>query len=108
MALAPLLRSANSGLSPQKGHFQLCKPPIEKELFLSVTFRPKTTDTPTWRKRLAPKEPVRFALVERGAARQAPATDAALELVLASGERLRIGNGVNAATLRTVLDVLRG
>ena len=62
----------------------------------------------TWRKRLALKEPVRFALVERGAARQAPATDAALELVLASGERLRIGNGVNAATLRTVLDVLRG
>jgi hypothetical protein len=60
-----------------------------------------------WRKRLRHKEPVRFALVERGAARQAPATDADLELVLTSGERLRIGNGVKATTLRTVLEVLR-
>src|SRR5207253_3510412 len=58
-----------------------------------------------WRKRLRHKEPVRFALVERGAVRQGPATDSDLELVLASGERLRIGNGVKAAALRTVLDV---
>jgi hypothetical protein len=50
---------------------------------------------------------VRFALVERGAVRQGPATDPDLELVLASGERLRIGNGVKAAALRTVLEVLR-
>jgi hypothetical protein len=61
----------------------------------------------TWRKRLANKEPVRFALLERGAAGQASAREADLELVLANGERLRIGNGVNAATLRTVLEVLR-
>jgi hypothetical protein len=61
----------------------------------------------TWRKRLAKKEPVRFALLERGGARQASAREADLELVLANGERLRIGNGVNAATLRTVLEVLR-
>jgi hypothetical protein len=60
-----------------------------------------------WRKRLHKKEPVRFALVERGAARQEPATEAALELVLATGERLRIGAGVDATTLRTVLDALR-
>jgi hypothetical protein len=60
-----------------------------------------------WRKRLRHKEPVRFALVERGAVRQGPATDPDLELVLASGERLRIGNGVKAAALRTVLEVLR-
>jgi hypothetical protein len=59
----------------------------------------------TWRKRLAKKEPVRFALVNREAAGQEPAT--ALELVLMSGERLRIGNGVNAATLRTVVEALR-
>jgi hypothetical protein len=31
----------------------------------------------------------------------------ALELVLATGERLRIGAGVDTATLRTVLDLLR-
>src|SRR5262249_21176949 len=42
----PLLRSANSGFSPRKRHFQLCKPINEKDLFLSATFRPKTTDTP--------------------------------------------------------------
>ena len=60
-----------------------------------------------WRKRLQKKEPIRFALVDRGAARQEPATEAALELVLATGERLRIGAGVDAATLRTVLEALR-
>jgi len=60
-----------------------------------------------WRKRLQKKEPVRFALVDRGAARQKAATEAALELVLATGERLRIGAGVDAATLRTVMEVLR-
>ena len=60
-----------------------------------------------WRKRLQKKEPVRFALVDRRAARQESATEAALELVLATGERLRIGAGVDAATLRTVLEALR-
>ena len=59
----------------------------------------------TWRKRLARKEPVRFALVDREAAGQEPAT--ALELLLRSGERLRIGSGVDAGTLRTVLEALR-
>jgi hypothetical protein len=60
-----------------------------------------------WRKRLRGAGPVRFALVERGAVRQALATEASLELVLATGERLRIGAGVDTATLRTVLDALR-
>ena len=60
-----------------------------------------------WRKRLQKREAVRFALVDRGATRQEPATEAALELVMATGERLRIGAGVDAATLRTVLEVLR-
>lgn len=60
-----------------------------------------------WRRRLRKHEPVRFALVERGAARQEPATEAGLELVLTSGERLRIGTGVDATTLRMVLEALR-
>ena len=60
-----------------------------------------------WRKRLQRKEPVRFALVDRGAARQEPVAEAALELMLAAGERLRIGAGVDSATLRTVLEALR-
>jgi hypothetical protein len=60
-----------------------------------------------WRKRLQDAGPVRFALVERRRRRQEPAAEAALELVLTTGERLRISAGVDAATLRAVLDVLR-
>jgi transposase-like protein len=60
-----------------------------------------------WRKRLQEKGPVRFALVERSARGQDHTTEAVLELVLATGARLRIGTGVDAATLRTVLDALR-
>ena len=60
-----------------------------------------------WRKRLREEGPVRFALVERNARRQERVAEAALELVLATGERLRIGTGVDPATLRAVLDVLR-
>ena len=61
-----------------------------------------------WRKRLegdCKAEPVRFALVEAnpsGADRPAP-----LELILASGDRLRIAPGADAETLRAVLNVLR-
>jgi hypothetical protein len=60
-----------------------------------------------WRKRLRKKEPVRFALVDRGATRQEPTMDGGLELVLVTGERLRIGAGVDGTTLRTVLVALR-
>ena len=61
-----------------------------------------------WRKRLQEKGPVRFALVERSARRQERTADLALELVLATGERLRIGPEVDITTLRAVLNVLRG
>ncbi len=57
-----------------------------------------------WRKRLADSEPVRFALVEANAP---VSRDGLLELILASGDRLRIAVGTDAATLRTVLSVLR-
>jgi hypothetical protein len=60
-----------------------------------------------WRKRLQQRGPVRFALVERNARQQEWQAEAVLELVLATGERLRIGAGVDTATLRTVLDILR-
>src|SRR2546423_408217 len=60
-----------------------------------------------WRKRLQQTGTVRFALVDRSARLQERAAEAALEVVLATGERLRISAGVDAATLRTVLDVLR-
>lgn len=60
-----------------------------------------------WRKRLREAGPVRFALVERAPVRQESAMDAHLEVILVSGERVRIGSGVEAPTLRMVLGVLR-
>jgi transposase len=58
-----------------------------------------------WRKRLAEQFPMKFALVETS--RSAPAAVAAVEVMLTSGERLRIAPGIEAATLRLVLRVLR-
>ena len=58
-------------------------------------------------KRLRQPEAVRFALVERGTAPAAVGAEAMLELVLKTGERLRIGRGVDEAALRTVLAALR-
>ena len=59
----------------------------------------------SWRKQLSRKAPVSFALVSPdGSAGNAGAS---LELELGAGQRLRIPCGVDAATLRTVLTVLR-
>ena len=58
-----------------------------------------------WRRRLREAETVRFALVDRTTAPQAPEWH--LELTLLTGERLRISAGVDAVTLRTVLEALR-
>jgi len=61
-----------------------------------------------WRKRLrSQQQPLRFALVERGAMPSAAVANAELELVLVTGERLRIATGVDATTLHTVLEALR-
>jgi transposase-like protein len=54
-----------------------------------------------WRKRLQKSEPVQFALLKTVASAMP------LELILANGEQLRIGNGVDAATFRLVLDAVR-
>ena len=59
-----------------------------------------------WRKRLQQNQLVRFALLEpkEEIAARAPS----LEVILASGDRLRVANGgVDGATLRLVLDMLR-
>ena len=58
-----------------------------------------------WRKRLAEQLPVKFALVEVGCGTSA--TSVVVEVILASGERVRIAPGTDAATLRLVLSVLR-
>ena len=59
-----------------------------------------------WRKRLQTTTATRFALVE-AEPRRGTAEHAAMELVLTTGERLRISAGVDAATLRQVLEALR-
>ena len=59
----------------------------------------------SWRKRLDTSQPVRFALVEASASERNE--HAPMELILSSGDRLRILSGVDAGTLRTVLGVLR-
>ena len=58
-----------------------------------------------WRQRLAQQLPVKFALVETSLG--ASASPAGVEVILTSGERLRIASAVDAATLRAVLNVLR-
>jgi len=58
-----------------------------------------------WRKQLRSEVPVRFALVDRRA--DGFASKGALEVMLASGERVQVGPGTDAATLRMVLAVLR-
>lgn len=59
-----------------------------------------------WRRLLREGETVRFALLETAPPSTSP--ESALELVLRNGERLRIGNQVGAATLRMVLEAVRG
>jgi transposase-like protein len=58
-----------------------------------------------WRRRLAEQAPVDFAVVRVRPERAV--SNAAIELVLPSGERLQVAPGIDEATLRTVLTVLR-
>jgi transposase-like protein len=60
-----------------------------------------------WRKRLRKRESVQFALLETRPT-DSDRTTSAFELVLTNGERLRIADKVDAAALRTVLEVVRG
>jgi hypothetical protein len=59
----------------------------------------------SWRKRLRTAGPLRFALLEPSGA--ALATGSTVELMLPTGERLRIAAGADAATIRAVLEALR-
>lgn len=58
-----------------------------------------------WRKRLAQQLPVKFALIETDPKKRE--NPEAVEVILRSGEQLRIRSGVDPATLRLVLNVLR-
>ncbi len=58
-----------------------------------------------WRRRLGTvRSPVQFAELKTVVS---PPAISVIELILATGDRLRIGNGVDAATLRMVLDAIR-
>jgi len=59
-----------------------------------------------WRKRLRDRGPVRFALLKTKPGSVA-SDSSSLELVLRNGERLRIGQEVDTATLRLVLEAVR-
>ena len=60
-----------------------------------------------WRKRLKKETPMHFALVQTGSIGSTGGGEATLEVVLRTGERLRIGTSVNVAALRLVLEALR-
>lgn len=60
-----------------------------------------------WRRRLRENHGVRFAMVETRPWPVGAEMEAALELVLPNGERLRIARSVDAATLRLTLDAIR-
>ncbi len=55
-----------------------------------------------WRRRLRSKEPVQFALLKT-----VPTSAPSIDLFLPGGERLSIPAGIDAATVRSVLDALR-
>jgi hypothetical protein len=61
-----------------------------------------------WRRRLRQTEPApQFALVRTKAAAATGAEAPPLEIIFVTGERLRIGRGVDAATLRLTLEAIR-
>jgi len=58
-----------------------------------------------WRKRLGMEDAVRFALVETGGVKRP--NSASIEICMSNGDRLQVSSGVDPATLRIVLGVLR-
>jgi hypothetical protein len=59
-----------------------------------------------WRKKLAAGDGATFALLETAPA--SSGAECALELIFSGGERLRVGKKADVATLRLVVDLLRG
>jgi len=102
------MRSVEAGATSEKKWTELIRQQQQSGLSISLFCRNRGFSDQAfyyWRKRLSVREPVRFALV---AANAATTTDPApIELLLASGDRLRIAPGTDAVTLRTVLNILR-
>ena len=102
------MRAIEAGTTSEKKWTELIRQQQQSGLSVSVFCRDRGFSDQAfyyWRKRLSSREPVRFALVAAGAATTTDTTP--IELLLASGDRLRIAPGIDALTLRTVLNVLR-
>jgi len=99
---------ASSAVSTQQKWTDLFRQNEQSGAAVKVFCRDRGVSEPSfysWRKRLATNQPVRFALVESSGS--VAKDHAPIELILASGDRLRITPGTDATTLRTVLNVLR-
>jgi transposase-like protein len=102
------MKAIEAGSTRQKRWAELIRLQGQSKLSVSAFCREHGVSDQSfynWRKRLSGDEPLRFALVETNG----PVTKDSLpvELILASGDRLRITPGTDAGTLRTVLSVLR-
>jgi len=100
------MRAIEAGTTSEKKWAELIRQQQQSGLPVSVFCRDRGFSDQAfyyWRKRLSGGEPVRFALVAADAA----GDPAPIELLLASGDRLRIAPGADALTLRTVLNILR-
>ena len=102
------MRAIEAGTTSEKKWTELIRQQQQSGLAVSVFCRDRGFSDQAfyyWRKRLSGRERVRFALVTADAA--TTIDPAPIELLLASGDRLRIAAGADALTLRTVLNVLR-
>jgi hypothetical protein len=102
------MRAIESGTTSEKKWTELIRRQQQSGLSVSVFCRDRGFSDQAfyyWRKRLSNREPVQFALVAADAA--TTTEPAPIELLLASGDRLRIAPGTDALTLRTVLNILR-
>jgi hypothetical protein len=102
------MRAIEAGTTSEKKWAELIRQQQQRGLSVSAFCRDRGFSDQAfyyWRKRLSGREPMRFALVEASAA--TADSHAPIELLLTSGDRLRIAPGADAATLRTVLNVLR-
>ena len=102
------MRAIEAGSTKQKRWAELIGQQEQSRLSVSVFCRNHGVSDQSfynWRKRLSGVEPIRFALVDANA--PVPKDSLPVELILVSGHRLRIAPGTDAATLRTVLAVLR-
>jgi hypothetical protein len=99
---------ASSAVSTRQKWVDLIRQHEQSGATVKVFFRDHGVSEPSfysWRKRLAKSQAVRFALVDAGTSDRND--HAAVELILASGDRVHVAPGADEATLRTVLNVLR-